>query len=134
MPDYSIIVEPALKSKGALRNFSMSFTCDGMPYTLHGLTYIFKLPTGEEAVQWRLVAPAARGSITLLLGPNPPPPPPPTAKCAAAHDKAACDAVKPTKGSSKGCAWCTSGDKVHALCFDALHEPDASASWSCDQS
>ena len=133
MPDYAITVQPAVNGS-SLRNFTASFTCGGTPYTTTGLSYFFKVPAGEQAVQFRVLFPSPAGqiSMTLLTGPNPPPPPPPPAQCQGARDQTACDAVPATKGSSKGCAWCTSDDKLHALCFDALHEPDESA-WSCDK-
>lgn len=132
MPDYTITVDPAVQSQGSLRNVTMSFTCKGAAYVEAGLTYIFRVPTGEQAVQFRLQAAGGGGSVTLLLGPNPPPPPPQPAQCDVAENQTACDTVKPTKGSAKGCAWCTSDDKVHSGCYDALHEPDPTA-WSCDK-
>ena len=90
------------------------------PRSVHG--------RGEEVVEIRFEPANAAG---LYRGPNPPPPPPPPPACGKAYNQSACDAVPATKGGAKGCAWCTSDDKVHALCFDALHEPDSS--WSCDR-
>lgn len=74
----------------------------------------------------------AMQGIIWLRGPNPPPRPPPPPKCTLAYTAATCDAVPGTK-TDLGCVWCTSQDKLHALCFDKQHEPHAGA-WSCDHS
>jgi len=69
---------------------------------------------------------------TLFQGANPPPgpappppPPPPPSYCTNAFDKSTCA----SKSGGEACTWCSSEDKVHALCFTKGHTPQKD--WSC---
>ncbi len=88
-------------------------TADGTKLAVSGMANCFvPAPPGwPQCPQLHWNTPAS----ATLSGDMPPPPP----ACTGAYTQTACDAVD---GS---CEWCTSSDKLHALCFDKTDLPSA---------
>ena len=136
MPDYTMVVhKDATPSTAPFHrlNATLSTVCNGTSTTMNG-TIMTELQT---VVHFDVFAHGSRHQEVALVerGTNPPPlpPPPPACGTTGAANQSACDAVPPRGGgSSPACSWCTSKDKVHALCFVATHKPSAE-DWVCDR-
>jgi 2,5-diketo-D-gluconate reductase A len=131
MPDYTLLFEAGTSQQ---RNMTASYTCKGTAVHAPGHAYFMQAaPHDEKVFEFAIYEPNGRSIDAIFtFGPNPPPPPPPPPACQAAFNEATCDAVPLSLGGSgKACSWCTSNDKVHALCFVASSKPDPSE-WSCD--
>ena len=110
------------------RNVSATWVCKGASAQHTGQATIIAMPTGTQELLDIFYEASGHPVAILQKGPNPPPPPPPPPACATSYNQTTCDAVTP----ANACSWCTSNDKLHALCFDAKNKPP-SASWSCDR-
>jgi hypothetical protein len=124
--DYQMSFGPLVRFE---RNISapMTTTKDSKTHTYTGLAVFSGAGTNEVMHEILLFGDPTWSIpvVCLFPGGNPRPPPPRPPQCQEAHTKDACGSIN---GS---CAWCTSDDKVHALCFDASNVP--TSGWSCDK-
>ena len=121
--DYSIAVGVA---RGSYRSFgdrdiNATLTCDGRRLPTTGYSSC-NTTTCTDVVLTYSGSGKKLLAFDLDLGPNLPLPPPPPPLCSSAFDKTDCHGIP-------GCQWCTSQDRVHALCFTAQHEP--ATNWTC---